>query len=106
MTVERTPSFIDGMGSTRVLDAMWPLLERLIDDVVVVSRGGGGGGDPPAGGRASCHRRRGWGGGARRGGEDGGGSAVAIVSGGNLDGTELRGSSRPRPLPQDPLRTA
>jgi threonine dehydratase len=37
VTVERTPSFIDGMGSTRVLDAMWPLLERLIDDVVVVS---------------------------------------------------------------------
>ena len=37
VTVERTPSFIDGMGSTRVLDAMWPLLERLIDDVVVVT---------------------------------------------------------------------
>ena len=37
VTVERIPSFIDGMGSTRVLDAMWPLLERLIDDVVVVS---------------------------------------------------------------------
>ena len=39
VTVERVPSFIDGMGSTRVLDAMWPLLERLIDDVVVVSVG-------------------------------------------------------------------
>jgi threonine dehydratase len=37
VTVERIPSFIDGMGSTRVLDAMWPLLERLIDDVIVVS---------------------------------------------------------------------
>jgi len=37
VTVKRTPSFIDGMGSTRVLDAMWPLLERLIDEVVVVS---------------------------------------------------------------------
>jgi threonine dehydratase len=37
VTVPRTPSFIDGMGSTRVLDAMWPLLERLIDEVVVVS---------------------------------------------------------------------
>lgn len=35
--VERTETFIDGMGGTRVLDAMWPLLERLIDDVVVVS---------------------------------------------------------------------
>jgi threonine dehydratase len=38
VTVERTTSFVDGMGSTRVLDAMWPLLRRLIDDVVVVSR--------------------------------------------------------------------
>jgi threonine dehydratase len=37
VTVPRTPSFIDGMGSTRVLDEMWPLLERLIDEVVVVS---------------------------------------------------------------------
>jgi threonine dehydratase len=37
VTVERTSSFVDGMGSTRVLDAMWPLLRRLIDDVVVVS---------------------------------------------------------------------
>jgi threonine dehydratase len=36
VTVKRTPSFVDGMGSTRVLDAMWPLLERLIDEVVVV----------------------------------------------------------------------
>ncbi|HEY0414102.1 MAG TPA: pyridoxal-phosphate dependent enzyme [Allosphingosinicella sp.] len=37
VTVERIPSFVDGMGSTRVLDAMWPLLERLVDEVVVVS---------------------------------------------------------------------
>jgi threonine dehydratase len=37
VTVERRPSFIDGMGSTRVLDEMWPLLSRLIDEVVVVS---------------------------------------------------------------------
>jgi threonine dehydratase len=37
--VERRPSFIDGMGSTRVLDQMWPLLSRLIDEVVVVGVG-------------------------------------------------------------------
>jgi len=37
VTVPRAPSFVDGMGSTRVLDAMWPLLERLIEEVVVVS---------------------------------------------------------------------
>lgn len=35
--VERRPSFIDGIGSTRVLDEMWPLLEDLVDDVIVVS---------------------------------------------------------------------
>jgi threonine dehydratase len=37
VTVPREASFIDGMGSTRLLDAMWPLLRRLIDEVVVVS---------------------------------------------------------------------
>jgi threonine dehydratase len=37
VTVERRPSFIDGMGSTRVLEEMWPLFSRLIDEVVVVS---------------------------------------------------------------------
>jgi threonine dehydratase len=37
VAVERVPSFVDGMGSTRILDAMWPLLRRLVDDVVVVS---------------------------------------------------------------------
>jgi len=37
VTVPRTPSFVDGMGSSRVLDAMWPLLQRLIDEVIVVS---------------------------------------------------------------------
>lgn len=35
--VERGPSFIDGMGSTIVLEEMWPLLKRVVDDVVVVS---------------------------------------------------------------------
>ncbi len=37
VTVERVATFIDGMGSTRVLDEMWPLLQRLIDEVLVVS---------------------------------------------------------------------
>ena len=37
VTVPRTSSFVDGMGSSRVLDAMWPLLERLIDEAIVVS---------------------------------------------------------------------
>lgn len=36
VAIERQPSFVDGIGSGRVLDEMWPLLARLIDDVVVV----------------------------------------------------------------------
>jgi threonine dehydratase len=36
VTVPRAPSFIDGMGSTRVLDEMWPVLRRLVDEVIVV----------------------------------------------------------------------
>jgi threonine dehydratase len=35
--IERTPSFIDGMGSTGVLEPMWPLLSTLMDEVAVVS---------------------------------------------------------------------
>ena len=35
--VEREKSWIDGIGSTSVLPDMWPLLDKLVDDVVVVS---------------------------------------------------------------------
>jgi len=88
--VERIPSFIDGMGSTRVLDAMWPLLERLIDDVLVVSVAeveesirrlaaghhviaeGAGAASLAASTKVDADR------------------VVAIVSGGNLDSHELR----------------
>lgn len=90
VTVERIPSFIDGMGSTRLLDAMWPLLRRLIDEVVIVSVAeveeairrlaaehhviaeGAGAAAFAASTRLSAAR------------------AVAIVSGGNLDWAELR----------------
>jgi threonine dehydratase len=37
VTIERTSSFVDGIGSTRVLDEMWPLLRELVDDVITVS---------------------------------------------------------------------
>jgi threonine dehydratase len=89
VTVERIPSFIDGMGSTRVLDAMWPLLERLIDDVLVVSIAEV---EEAIGRLAREHHVIAEGAGAAalaaatnldaR-------SAVAIVSGGNLDKSEL-----------------
>jgi threonine dehydratase len=36
-TVDRLPSFVDGIGSVRVIDAMWPLVRALVDDVIVVS---------------------------------------------------------------------
>lgn len=39
VTVERKSSFVDGMGSTRILDEMWPLLKTSVDEVVVVTVG-------------------------------------------------------------------
>jgi threonine dehydratase len=78
------------MGSIRVLDAMWSLLERLIDEVVLVSIAeveqairtlarephviaeGAGAAAVAAAAKVGMAR------------------SVAIVSGGNLDWTELR----------------
>ena len=90
VTVERAPSFIDGMGSTRVLDAMWPLLRCLIDDVVVVSVA-----EVEAAIRtlAAEHHLIAEGAGAAAvaaAAKIPAGRNVAIVSGGNLDWTELR----------------
>ncbi len=90
VTVERTSSFVDGMGSTRVLDAMWPLLRRLIDDVIVVSLA-----EVEAAIRtlAAEHHviAEGAGAAALAAAEKvSAGRNVAIVSGGNLDWTELR----------------
>jgi threonine dehydratase len=90
VTVERTPSFVDGMGSTRVLDAMWPLLRRLIDDVVVVSLA-----EVEAAIRtlAAEHHVLAEGAGAAAlaaAAKLPPGRNVAIISGGNLDWTELR----------------
>ncbi|HYJ53459.1 MAG TPA: pyridoxal-phosphate dependent enzyme [Allosphingosinicella sp.] len=89
VTVPREPSFIDGMGSTRVLDEMWPLLHRLVDEVTVVGIAevesairrlavehhvvaeGAGAAAVAAAEKAGIDR------------------AVAIVSGGNIDRAEL-----------------
>jgi threonine dehydratase len=35
--VEYTPSFVDGSGSRRVLDTMWPRLREVVDEAVAVS---------------------------------------------------------------------
>jgi threonine dehydratase len=90
VTVAREASFVDGMGSTRVLDAMWPLLERLIDEVIVV-----GIAEVEAAIRrlAAEHHviAEGAGAAALAAAEKAGVErAVAIVSGGNIDGNELR----------------
>jgi threonine dehydratase len=90
VTVDRTTSFVDGMGSTRILDAMWPLLSRLINEVVVVTI-------PEV--EAAIRRLAG----EHHVIAEGAGAAavaaaekmgieksVAIVSGGNIDGAELR----------------
>jgi threonine dehydratase len=37
VAVDRQSSFVDGIGSTRLLDEMWPLLRELVDEVIVVS---------------------------------------------------------------------
>jgi len=90
VTVERTATFIDGIGSTRVLDAMWPLLQRLIDEVIVVSVA-----EVEAAIRrlAAEHHVIAEGAGAvalAAADKVGIERAVAIVSGGNIDGKELR----------------
>src|SRR5439155_22875053 len=35
--IERTPSFVDGIGGAGVLPEMWPLIQRLLKGVAVVS---------------------------------------------------------------------
>jgi threonine dehydratase len=90
VTVERTPSFVDGMGSTRILDSMWPLLERLIDDVVVVSLAEV---EQAIRTLAAEHHVVAEGAGAAAvaaANKAGFGRSVAIVSGGNIDWSELR----------------
>jgi threonine dehydratase len=89
VTVPRTASFVDGMGSTRVLDAMWPLLRRLVDEVIVVTLA-----EVEAAIRrlAAEHHVVAEGAGAaavaaaEKAGID---RSVAIVSGGNIDRAEL-----------------
>ena len=36
-SIDYEPSFVDGIGSTSVLPAMWPLVNRLVDDVLVAT---------------------------------------------------------------------
>ena len=89
--VDYTPSFVDGIGGKSVLEEMWPLVGRLIDDSLVVSLeevaaairlladrhhviAEGAGAAPVA---------------AALSGKAGGGKVACVVSGGNLDIAKL-----------------
>jgi threonine dehydratase len=81
------PSFVDGSGSRRVLDPMWPLLESLVDEAVAVPTA-----DTAAAVRTLAERLRviAEGAGALStaaalAGRAGTGKVVCVVSGGNID---------------------
>jgi threonine dehydratase len=81
------PSFVDGSGSRRVLDQMWPLVSPLVDGALSISIA-----DTAAAVRTLAERVRviAEGAGALAlaaalAGRAGGGKVVCIVSGGNID---------------------
>jgi len=90
-TVPYTPSFVDGIGSSRLLPAMWPAIQGLVEGAVVVSLeetadairtlverirvvAEGAGAVPVA---------------AALSGRAGGGTMCCVVSGGNIDPSRL-----------------
>ena len=86
-----TPSFVDGMGSTRVLDEMWPLIQATVDAPICVSL------DEIASAIALLARQHkviAEGAGAAAvaaalSGRAGAGDIVCVVSGGNIDANFL-----------------
>jgi threonine dehydratase len=91
--VDYTPSFVDGSGSRRVLDAMWPRVQPLVDGAFSVPIA-----DAAAAVRTLAERARviAEGAGALAtaaalAGRAGNGKVVCIVSGGNIDLGKLAG---------------
>jgi threonine dehydratase len=89
--VSYAPSFVDGSGSRRVLDPMWPLLESLVDEAFAVQID-----DTAAAVRTLAERLRviAEGAGALStaaalAGRAGAGKVVCIVSGGNINLAKL-----------------
>jgi threonine dehydratase len=85
--VDYRPSFVDGSGSRRVLDEMWPRVTAVIDDALVATVG-----ETADAVRTLARRLRviAEGAGALAtaaalAGKAGGGRVVAVVSGGNID---------------------
>ncbi|MDX1624118.1 MAG: pyridoxal-phosphate dependent enzyme [Gemmatimonadota bacterium] len=89
--IDYTASFVDGIGSGRVLDEMWPLAEELLDGAIVVGL------DEVAGAiRLLVERNRVVAEGAGAApvaaamtGEAGSGRVACVVSGGNIDAGKL-----------------
>ena len=91
--VDYSPSFVDGAGSRRVLDSMWPLVQPLVDGAFSVPIA-----DAAAAVRTLAERARviAEGAGALAtaaalAGRAGNGKVVCIVSGGNIDMAKLAG---------------
>ena len=91
VTIDRKPSFVDGIGSSRVLDEMWPLLSELVDEAIVVSIG-----EAEEGVRLAAERNHlvveGAGGAALAAAispKCPGERIVAVLSGGNIDHRQL-----------------
>ncbi|MES2255872.1 MAG: pyridoxal-phosphate dependent enzyme [Pseudomonadota bacterium] len=89
--VTHTPSFVDGMGSSILLDEMWPLVRDVVDQAVCVSLG-----EIADAIRllATKHHVIAEGAGAASlaaalSGRAGKGNIVCIISGGNIDATRL-----------------
>lgn len=87
VSIDYSPSFVDGAGSRRVLDAMWPRLQEVVDRAVPVPTE-----DTKAAVRLLAERVRilAEGAGALAtaaalAGQAGAGTVVCIVSGGNID---------------------
>jgi threonine dehydratase len=91
LKVAYTPSFVDGIGSTGVLEEMWPLVSRLLDGSCVVSVA-----ETAGAVKLLVERNRvvAEGAGASSvaaalAGKAGGGKIVCVVSGGNIDAAKL-----------------
>ena len=90
-TVKHDQSFVDGMGSTTVLEEMWPLVRETVDEAVCVSFA-----EIAAAIRllAAKHHVIAEGAGAASvaaalSGRAGGGDIVCVISGGNIDPVKL-----------------
>jgi threonine dehydratase len=91
VTVRHEPSFVDGMGSTAVLDEMWPLVRESVDEAVCVSFAEIAGAIRLL---AARHHVITEGAGAAAlaaalSGRVGGRNIVCIISGGNIDAAKL-----------------